>query len=800
MRILHWLSLLLAAASLQAAETELLTQELRIPRGEAQALTFETAVEADSTTCLETHARMQAKGLGGSMFFMGLKINGREVQAAPSRTAYRLTNRKLVSPVAPDLPSPWYGVGGWRVIYAADFESATKQSFYEGNPYRLVLDVSDLVRAGSNTLEITNNATDALATRTGSDLDLIVAHALLRTTEGRSPALGAKDQMRHVINRGEPGAGPATYHGEMKPGGGFTLRIGQQRLAFETSISYPDAGINRLLPSREADREGQPGWSVTTTAGDGIGQCIARGPDYTVLRRVQFTPWCIRIADEVTNRHPGKALGLMVKHSLALKELGDPGVRLAGNADPAVNDYYAPANPSVWVRLGDSSLGMICEDDVFRAQARLWFDPDSVSAGLRTEMLYLPPGEAHTLRWSVYPVASGDYYDFINLVRLDWGSNYTVEGAWCFFVPDRIIDTPVEQLRKDLERLGVRYACSWGGWVDPKHDPKRIGFGSEVLSDYWADYRDRLRQAVAKLHTARPDLKALVYYDTQRDTHADAGARYRASRLTNAQGVHGSTEWGGRYSLTWSMVATLTGGFGKDTLDAVDVYMDQIGADGLYWDEMENVAYGYPLMTYDRPDGHSCLLDPATYTVKQQVGLTTLLGEGHRLAVIDKVRAKGGYIMGNGPTTTRELLAKRVQRMVEIQHNDVWAYEGNLDTPLGYASSRQDFANVTRALQMATLLVGTRRDYESEISRHLFPITPIELHRGYILGAERIVTMHSGRYGWPGEAAQATVRYFDNTGKLRDTQQVVAPGATGRIGVQLAQGEVAVIERHAATN
>jgi hypothetical protein len=163
--------------------------------------------------------------------------------------------------------------------------------------------------------------------------------------------------------------------------------------------------------------------------------------------------------------------------------------------------------------------------------------------------------------------------------------------------------------------------------------------------------------------------------------------------------------------------------------------------------------------------------------------------------VIDRVRAKGGTLMGNGPTTTRALLARQVQRMVEIQHNDYWCYEGHLDSPLGYASSRKDFGNVTRALQMATLLVGTARDYDYDISRYLFPFTPVELHHGYLLGKERIVTRHSGRYGWPGETVPCTLRYFDRDGKLRDTQAVTAGPGEQRVPVELAGGEVAVLER-----
>ena len=114
--------------------------------------------------------------------------------------------------------------------------------------------------------------------------------------------------------------------------------------------------------------------------------------------------------------------------------------------------------------------------------------------------------------------------------------------------------------------------------------------------------------------------------------------------------------------------------------------------------------------------------------------MTTLLGEGHRLAVIDRVRAKGGTLMGNGPSGTRALLDRKVQRMVEIQHNDHWCYGGNLDTPLGYAGCEPEFGNWIRALRLACFLVGTRYDYPYDISRYLFPFTPIELHSGYLLG------------------------------------------------------------------
>jgi hypothetical protein len=782
-------------------EFSLAATEVRVPVGETKALEFGTVPQKDTTVLLEIKARMESPGLGGSMYFLDLKLNGQPILPAKSRTVCRLINKPFESPVAAGVVSQWHGTGGWRVLYARDFEAAKGQRYYVGDPYTLVLDVTDLTNpAAENRLELTNSATPAFAKRLNGSLDLVVGALRVRTQPGASPTMAAATVLAPVINRGDPGAGPAAYKGEVLPGGGFALTVGGKRLAFDSAFSFPQAGLNRLVAGAP-DAGGQAGWVVRTdrtdaTDGtDGGGVVAATGPDYLVRRTIRFTPRKVEIVDEITNAHKDVGLGLLVKHTVNLKDFPEAGVRLAGNGDPSMNDYFAPANPSVHVALGEFSLGLLCEDDVFRNQARLFFDGPSASAGLRTEMLCLGPGERYPLRWSVYPVASVDYYDFINVVRQDWGANYTVEGAWCFFTPDMILDAPPDELSRQLDRLGVNYACSWGGWVDPKRDPKRIGFGAEVLSDYWADYRNRLRRATAKLHEVKPGLKVLIYYDTQRDTHEDAGDLYPDSKLTNVKGEHLSTNWSGQYSLTWSMVATAENSFGKAMLGVIDACMDEIGADGLYWDEMENVAYGYPLVTYSQWDGHSCLLDPKTYTVQAKVGLTTLLGERHRLAVMDKVRAKGGTLMGNGPTTTRALLAKHVQRMVEIQHNDYWCYEGNLDTPLGYASSRKDFGNVTRALGMATLLVGTARDYEYEVPRYLFPFTPVELHHGYLLGKERIVTTHSGRYGWPEGTAECTLRYFDKDGKLRETTQVTAGAGDGRARVDLDEGEVAVLER-----
>lgn len=785
----------LVCGTVQSAEIRLLKQERSIPPGQTTAFEFGTVSQRDTTVLLHVTARLHLARPSGSMFFLNMELNGREIRPARSRSMMRLMNRPLVAPVGAGIPADWFGAHAWRLLYAPSFDPAAAR-YFPGDPFTYVLDVTDLVNpAAENRLSITNTADRLRRQWKSPDGDLVLRTLSIETRTGASRMMASAGDASLVINTGQPGAGPAHYEAKLTAGGGLVVRVPGRQWELASAFSYPDAGLNRLTPTAEPDRAGQAAWKPQVSGDTREGRVTAAGPDYRLERTVRFGRAKIDVADRLTNLNRGRALGLAVRHEVSLAGLNDPAVRLAGNPDPAVNQYYAPANPSVHVRLADQGLGLLAEDDVLRNQAQLYCQPEApAAAGLRTEMLRLAPGESYTLRWSIWPVAGPDYFDFVNLVRADWGSNFTVPGAWTFFHPDSILALPPERIQAQFRRLGIRFACYCGGWVDGKHDRKRIGFGTGVLDDYWGDFRRRLRLAAEKIRQTCPEVRVLVYYDTQRDTSETGHQRFRDSWLVGPLGKPLSTDWSGVYSLTWSMVATLENSFGRQMLSAVDRYRGEIGADGLYWDEMENVAYGAPLVTYNLADGHSCLIDPKTYALQREIGITTLLGESHRLAVIERARRNGGAVMGNGPPATRAMLATHVPRMVEIQHNDYWCYEGNLGAPLGYMSSRMDFGNVVRALSLACLPVGTRYDYPHEISRYLFPFTPIELHPGYLLGKERIVTLHSGSYGWPSVRCRAIVRRFDRDGKLAASEErTIGPDA--QTPVKLAAGEVAVIER-----
>jgi hypothetical protein len=794
--LLGILFVFLVAGSAGAQDIKLNQEEIRIPQGQTLQLDFSTVPQMNHTILLDIIARLDSDTMGGSLYFMALKLNGKVVGSAKGRKAVRLVNKPFVSPVAPNTPYSWSDNKAWRILYAPDFEGARKIAFYAGDPYQTTLDVTDLTNpAAENRLEIANVCKYNPPAGAKGNHDLVIQSITVRVKPQPSPMMEVPDVKGEVINRGTPGAGPAAYQARLLPGGGLRLQVGPNRLDVTTRLSYPNAGFNQLAPADQPASDGQPGWKVTTKPTATGGQVVAEGPDYRLERTVKITPRKVDVSDKITNLRRDHKLGLIVEHGASLKGLPQATLRLAGNPDPAINEYYSPANPSVYVRLNNQGIGLLCQDDVFRNQATLFYDSDNESAGLRTDKLCLPVGGSHTLQWSIYPVASEDYYDFINLVRQDWGSNYLVEGPWTFFDPDTILAMSVEDIREKFRRLGLRYACYCGGWVDRKQDRKKIGFGTGVLDPYWADFRGRLRDSAARIREAVPECKVLVYYDSQRDTSDGGEERFRDSWLTDTKGNQYTTEWSGMYSLTRSVVATLDNTYGKAMLQAVDRYMDDMKIDGLYWDEMEGVGYGSPLVTFNMTDGYSCDLNPNTFEIEREIGITTLLGEGHRIAVIKRVRELGGTMMGNGPTGTRGLLALKPQRMVEIQHNDNWCFEGNLDTPLGYASGRMDFGNWTRALRLATLLVGTRYTYEHEISPHVFPFTPIELHSGYLLGQERIITLHDGNFGWPGQRCLVQVRHFDTAGKLTEKDFPTRVEREARTAVKVAEEEAVVLVR-----
>ena len=536
----------------------------------------------------------------------------------------------------------------------------------------------------------------------------------------------------------------------------------------------------------EADRDHvRIGWGAERAE---VATRVVGGPCHRE-REVVRLPTHAEIRDTIAN--DGDAVvGLRIRHAVATDE---PSTHLGGRTDPAARDAYAPWNPTAFTPFGGGGLGLIVEDDVFRQQLRI--DRDAQTLGIRTDMLCLAPHDAVTLVWSVYPVASRRYFDFVNTVRRDWDANRTVPGAMIWFKPDDVLAMPLETLRARLDGSRVAIASMNGGWVDPRDParPRRLGFGTDVAGPRFAALRTRLREAIARMKDARPALRVLVYFDAQRESDPDAPTRFADSLLLDGGGRPERNAWGGLYSPAWSMVPTTTNDYGRAVRDTAAAWR-ALGADGLYWDEMEGVDYGGPHLTAAPWDGRTCRLGEDG-AVQARVGATNLLSAPFLAQVADGA----GMLFANGPPTLRATQQRADLRMVEAQHNDVWGAYAQLTTPIGYIGGGRDVATLAAKIDEGLLVAGLALGEHADLLAHLFPFTPEYLQPGTLRGRERIVTTESGTHGWLEGGGTARGWRYGRDGTLAPAPwRVKQRHGALLVRVRLRPGEIGIVEREPA--
>jgi hypothetical protein len=79
----------------------------------------------------------------------------------------------------------------------------------------------------------------------------------------------------------------------------------------------------------------------------------------------------------------------------------------------------------------------------------------------------------------------------------------------------------------------------------------------------------------------------------------------------------------------------------------------------------------------------------------------------------------------------------------------------------------------------------------------VFPITPLELRPGVVIGDERIITNRSGRFGW-GDGSTADVVVLDGDAKRVATPDVTEVRRRGKVvtELRLPPGHMGVLVRH----
>lgn len=159
-------------------------------------------------------------------------------------------------------------------------------------------------------------------------------------------------------------------------------------------------------------------------------------------------------------------------------------------------------------------------------------------------------------------------------------------------------------------------------------------------------------------------------------------------------------------------------------------------------------------------------------TLRRLKSSVTLLSEPWRVGQAKRILARAPLI-GNGAPFTRAMAALEFPCFVETgsitncTRNHLYSPVA-LGDHLTERSEQDAYDTMLAALDYGCvyhwyndlLVVPTHHT----LTRYMYPITPMELHEGYVIGRERIITKRSGLFGW-GDDAEHEVHVFNDAGE-----------------------------------
>ena len=750
--------------------------ELRLANRQSREWTFPAVDSARGRVVVEFRNRIDYPTASGWCPCWQIFVNGKMLTAAATRSETRLLNRpyRLRNKCHGNYRAD-NGSDKWYALYLPDFVSAERcfsPSTTEAT--RTVLDISDLVRT---------DGTNVITLRAGG---IEPSFYLLNNVTNHKPHVvfsGFKVRVEDVptrLARAKERAGRAMFAPPV------VTRFAMSRDASALRVSLCGGEVPVMSAFSVPG-----GGEVPMGGGDALNTAF-----YSVSRKIKLMKNRIDVFDTFTSK-TNMLIGVKVRHWIP--QAGFDPVYVAGDPSPSAEEFEGGRNPSVFgVCKGKNfSIALLAQDDVFRVQ-NVQYCKDGV-LGIRTDGLALNPGETRTVEWSIYPVASNDYYDFVNAVRRDWDVNFPIMGS--FNLSMNLFHSSSENGCKRLKQnMGLAmnsFGVHFWSHLGSKYKAYRsaifgIGMNSpkvRVRADTNRVFEENpvvvhrfIQRSIANARRYTPRMNVLTYMHNQISVSVDDG-KYEECRMFDAKGS--KMNYGSCGSIARMFVPTKDNLYGHDYMKLVDWTLDNFDLDGIYHDELNHcnsrLYYGTNMW-----DGATVVLDESN-NVKRKVSYVCLLKLGFSLNLFDHILNKRGKILvGNFSPETRSERKFRFPRFEET-YSSRWIALSHLYTPiqlgdmLTYANTPKDMATDQRiALMRGALyyhyLGGTGCP---SLSSKMFPFTPIELHSGWLVGKERILTAVSGDFGWRGEKPDVDVFVFDELGRevkdypysIKDTEQ-----------------------------
>ncbi len=559
-------------------------------------------IDKDKELILELKARIKSERIAattwGNNYCLKLFLNGTELKTkdlVDREESFSWANGKVIFT---------YGLAGYYVYYAPDFNPIPENlSVYPIgiNPFLFRFKITPLAMQGKNILKIRNSwkATNPI----------ILADAKIITERVKKEEKQEERMTKETITFIAPKeVKKVSYVTDITLGGAIKVSIGKETYIITSHYSF----INGWAELKEKESSNFKKIKVDKTT-DGY-NLFTESKNFILERKVIEKEEAIEVIDKLTNK-TGDFLPIRVKHQTYLPQVDK--VYLNGlvshfKKGDIPHEVHDIQNPTTICITSNGSLGFLPLDDVFRVHIQNFANSDFY--GIADNNLVLKPKSSIILRFAIFPSLEKDYYSQINAMRRYLGVNFEIPGSFCFIHPwepgiawpeyggreHPNINTKVDDLRRYLINKGVKFACSTIGFSKYKgKHPHGTAFQVSVDRERYIEFFNKLKEAV-------PEIKTMIYFQSFIDVLDEGPQKYSDSKILRQDGSH--AYYGSPiYPLYFP---TIENSYGKEIAKNIDIILDEIKADGIYWDEME---YSGTLYHYGEPwDGVSADIDPQT--------------------------------------------------------------------------------------------------------------------------------------------------------------------------------------------
>ena len=461
-----------------------------------------------------------------------------------------------------------------------------------------------------------------------------------------------------------------------------------------------------------------------------------------------------------------KITSLLQRHSIEMSDAPQK-VFVSGNElSPKYDASRELFNNLSVIGIGKhSAVGIVPMSDVLSVHASA-----GVSKG-RPQIadldMVLPPQGKYVSEFLVLPQAKADYWSWINAARqvLEVNGPITLLTGFAFQGNCNFSD---ETQRRIIDNFKINYVIQSNSCARrPNGQAMR---GTEWINSPLTDYHT-MRNVIDRLYPDK-SVKQMIYFHCFLDTTPENKELYASDLVRLKDGS--TTVYGANFGNDhlYCLVPS-ENGWAKVGESWLDCIMHDIKADGVFWDEFSrsNIKYAYNENFWDNV---SADVDPNNGAIIRKKSSVTLLSLPWRVKMVDWIRKEGKDLIINGAALTRTMRDKKIQTMFET--GQISALNGaHLTTPvaLGDHLTEKNFVDawriMLRALDFGCIYTfyytaKVRTDHPA-MTTWMYPFTPVELHSGYVIGKERIITRKSGLFGW-GDVSEFEVKVFDRNGRL----------------------------------